>query len=230
MHVKLVISDNLADIYIADMSTPALTVELKRDEMTGGVGMWGLDISGPAFFANFAVKQMDSVEIVGTPVPEEPATPGTVMSWQVSDSFDRKAIDTSAMLSNELVGSLTYQALAAGKTGMTNLARIQGTAEDKEAVFARVTINSETDQIKRFEFGFSDQATVFLNGQPLFSGNDRFASRDYRFLGTVGFYDAVYLPLKAGENVLQIMVTEIIGDVGGWAVQGRFEDMSGISY
>ncbi len=229
MHVKLAISGNLADVYIDDMSKPAVTIELKRDEKTGGVGLWGLEVSGPVFFANFAVKPMDSVKIVGTPVPEKPATDGTVMSWQVSNSFDRKSVDGTSMLSKDLIAGLTYQTLAAGKTGMTNLARVQGTAKDKEAVFAKVTINSESDQAKKFEFGFSDMATVYLNGQPLFSGSDRFRSRDYRFLGTVGFYDSVYLPLKKGDNELQIKVTEIIGDVGGWAVQGRFEDMNGIT-
>ncbi len=210
------------------MSKPAVTVELKRDEKTGGVGLWGLDLSGPVYFANFAVKPMDNVEIAGTPIPETPAADGTVMSWQVSNSFDRKSVDGTSMLSKDMVAGLTYQTLAAGKTGMTNLARVQGTAKDKEAVFAKVIINSESDQTKKFEFGFSDMATVYLNGQPLFSGSDRFSSRDYRFLGTVGFYDTVFLPLKKGDNELQIMVTEIIGDVGGWAVQGRFEDMSGL--
>jgi len=228
MHIKLVVSGALADVYIGDMSKPALTVDLKRDVEAGGVGLWGLDVGGPVFFTNFAVKKMDNVDIVGTPVPEKPAAKGTVMSWQVSNSFDRKSVDGSSMLSKDMVAGLTYKTLAAGKTGITNLARVQMTAKDKETVFAKVIITSDTDQTKKFEFGFSDMATVFLNGQPLFSGNDRFGSRDYRFLGTIGFNDAVYLPLKKGDNELQIMVTEIIGDVGGWGVQGRFENLDGL--
>ncbi len=229
MHIKLVVSGKLADIYIDDMSKPAVTIALKRDVKSGGVGLWGVSVGGPAYFANFSVKPMDNVDIVGTPVPEIPAKNGTVMSWQVSNSFDRNSVDGSAMLSKDMIASLSYKALAAGKTGMTNLARVQGTAKGKESVFAKVTIKSEFDQTKKFEFGFSDMATVYLNGQPMFSGSDRFRSRDYRFLGTVGYNDAVYLPLKKGDNELQIMVTEIIGDVGGWAVQGRFENMDGLS-
>jgi hypothetical protein len=37
--------------------------------------------------------------------------------------------------------------------------------------------------------------------------------------------DALYLPLRAGENELVIAVTEAFG---GWGLAGRFEDLEGI--
>jgi hypothetical protein len=60
----------------------------------------------------------------------------------------------------------------------------------------------------------SDRAVVYLNGRPLYRGDDTYRSRDYRFLGSIGWYDALYLPLEAGENELVIAVSE---DLGGWA-------------
>ena len=67
--------------------------------------------------------------------------------------------------------------------------------------------------------GFSDRAVVFLNGQALFRGNDSYRTRDYRFLGSIGFWDTVYLPLNEGANDLVIAVSETLG---GWGVQARF--------
>jgi hypothetical protein len=66
--------------------------------------------------------------------------------------------------------------------------------------------------------GFSDRAVVYLNGRPLYRGDDTYRSRDYRFLGSIGWYDAVYLPLEAGENELVVAVSE---DLGGWGLQAR---------
>jgi len=229
MRVRLVISGNLADIYITDMDKPAYTVELKREENAGGVALWGLNIGGPVWVSNFSVEPMDSVEIKGTPVAETPASEGTILNWQISDRFDSGAIAGTGTLPEDLVAGLSYQTLEAEKTGMANLARLFGVEEGKDTVFAKLTINSESEQIKQFEFGFSDDVKMYLNGQPIFSGSDRFLSRDYRFLGTVGYYDTVYLSLKEGENELMIAITENVVDKTGWAVQGRFTDKTGIT-
>ena len=74
-------------------------------------------------------------------------------------------------------------------------------------------------------FGFSDRVKVYLNNNLLFSADDTYSSRDYRFLGTMGYYDSLYLPLVKGENVVFLAVSERFG---GWGVQAKFQDMSGI--
>jgi hypothetical protein len=51
-------------------------------------------------------------------------------------------------------------------------------------------------------------------------------SRDYRFLGSIGWYDTIYLPLVAGDNELVVAVSE---DLGGWGLQARFPDPSGLT-
>jgi hypothetical protein len=50
-------------------------------------------------------------------------------------------------------------------------------------------------------------------------------SRDYRFLGTIGFYDKLFLPLKKGDNELWFVTSE---NFGGWGVKAKFENMEGI--
>lgn len=50
-------------------------------------------------------------------------------------------------------------------------------------------------------------------------------SRDYRFLGTVGYFDEVYVDLKKGKNELWIAVSETFG---GWGVKAQLENMDGL--
>ena len=76
-------------------------------------------------------------------------------------------------------------------------------------------------------FGFSDRAIVYCNGRAMFRGDDSYRSRDYRFLGSIGWYDTVYLPLDAGDNDLAIAVSE---SFGGWGIQARFDDVAGLTF
>ena len=90
-----------------------------------------------------------------------------------------------------------------------------------------MTIRSDGAQTKRLDFGFSDRALVFLNGRALYRGDDGYRSRDYRFLGSIGYFDAVYLPLEEGDNELVVAVSE---DFGGWGVQARLEDLADVAF
>jgi hypothetical protein len=92
-------------------------------------------------------------------------------------------------------------------------------------VFARITISSDTDATRLFEFGYSDRVVALLNEKPIYKGNNNYRSRDYRYLGTIGLFDAIYLDLKKGDNTLLMAVSE---DFGGWLITGRFVDPKGI--
>jgi hypothetical protein len=92
-------------------------------------------------------------------------------------------------------------------------------------VVARLLVASSTRQLKGLSFGYSDSVTVYVNGVPLYSGTNRYESRDYRYLGTIGLFDRVFLPLKEGENEILFSVSEAFG---GWGVLARFDDLKGI--
>ena len=76
--------------------------------------------------------------------------------------------------------------------------------------------------VKQLALGYSDKAAVYLNGKLIYKGDNSYRSRDYRYLGTIGLFDTVALPLKEGENDLCIAVTEAFG---GWGVMARLEDL-----
>lgn len=226
-HVKLEVADARADIYIGDMKEPALAVDLVRDPAIGGLSFWGLNLGGEAWFSNIDVTPAETLQLSGTPVPTAQAEPGTIMSWNVSDAFDGTAL-TGVMLPDGLPQA--DMPLSANINGMANLSRLQGVAEGADTVLAQVVVSSETAVHVPFDLGFSDDAKVYLNGDLLYSGSDRYAARDYRFLGTVGLWDTVVLPLQKGENTLAIAVTESVSNKTGWAVMGRFEQSNGLNW
>jgi hypothetical protein len=231
IHVKIVVSGKQAEVYINDMNQPALFIsELKREIQPGKVGIEVAEVPpfAPAHFANFRYTPMSNPPLKGTAKAPEPAPAGTLRSWQVSEAFDEQSLVGKVRLTDaDKKNFKTWIPLPSERTGLANLARVQGVGEGKNTVFARVTIVAEGKQIKPLTFGFSDRIKVYLNDQLLYAGSDVFLSRDYRFLGTIGWFDAVYLPLKRGENELWLAVTEDF-PLGGWGVQARFEDMAGI--
>ena len=62
--------------------------------------------------------------------------------------------------------------------------------------------------------------TIFLNGRPLYTGRNGYQARYPSSLGLMTLDDAVYLPLRAGDNELLLAVAEVFG---GWGITARLE-------
>jgi len=225
MHIKIMVSGKNAEIYIRDMDKPALIVrDMKREIRSGKLGLKG-DLA-PAHFANFSYVRMENPPLRGKISATGDTPAGTIMSWQVSDSFDEKSLSGKLVLTEDDKKKLSWKKLTCESTGMANLSKVQASEKDKNCVFARTSIISDKDQIKSLQFGFSDRIKVYFNDELIYSGNDTYGSRDYRFLGTMGFFDTLYLHLKKGENKLWVAVAE---SFGGWGIQAAFTDAKGIS-
>jgi hypothetical protein len=158
---------------------------------------------------------------------ERPALEGLFQHWQISDVFEEESLlDLSAMKS--LIANRTWQGQVSVEEGTAaNISRVQArpNRQTGNTVFAKIEIISDQDQTKLFEFGYSDRVVAILNGRSIYKGTNRWQSRDYRYLGTVGLFDAIYLDLKKGKNTLLMAVSE---DFGGWLITGRFSDTNGI--
>ena len=224
IHIKIAVAGKNADVYIKDMQVPALFVEeLKREIKPGRVGL-SVGEFAPAYFSNFSFTEEKNLQLKGKPKKQEPTPEGMVMSWTVSSAFAEKSLENKYTLQQADVENLVWKKLTCENNGVANLARLQG-LKNGNTVFARLSIVSELDQIKKVRFGFSDNAKVYFNKQLIYGGSDVYRSRDYRFLGTIGLYDELYLPLKKGDNEFLIAVTE---NFGGWGVKAQIENRDGI--
>lgn len=232
IHVKILFSGAQAEIYVGNIGDktekPVLFIdELKRGAEPGFVGV-NVGPASSAHFSNFSYTVTDSPPIQGRPGQPEPPPKGVLSSWSVSDVFAESALDGRPSLSREDLAARTWTRLATEHSGLANLARVQGLTLRKNTVFAKKVLVSDREQVKRLDFGFSDRVRVYLNGRLLFRGDDGFRSRDYRFLGSIGYFDALYLPLAKGENELLMAVSEDAVR-GGWGLQAKLEDLTGIT-
>ena len=92
-----------------------------------------------------------------------------------------------------------------------------------KVLYARTVIDSDREQVKKLSIGYSDDLSVFLNGQILYRGRSAQGFRDPGFLGIVNpENDAVYLPLRKGHNELMLAVSEL---GGGWGFICRLSNL-----
>ncbi len=219
--VKLLISGTRGEVYITDMEKPVLVIhELKYGERSGMIAFYG-----PARFADIKVTNLDSPELKGQFKEIVKAGVEVIQSYQVSEAFDLNSLINENLIPANFAKKLSFKSWGTEADGLMNIAKTWGMAEKKNAVLLKIEINSETDVIKRMDFAFSDIAKIFVNEKAVWRGSDVYSSRDYRFLGTIGYFDSVYLDLKNGKNEIYVLIGE---NFGGWGFKARFENMNGI--
>jgi hypothetical protein len=226
-HLRLEVAGAQARLFVKDMDQPALVMsDLKSGVRKGQVALY--DLTGATCYSNF--------EFRATPdAPYErhlPAMPaGTLTTWGISPSYDALARNLERALTPAEAGAVQWQDVEAEPPGFVVLYRYRTALHPRvtfqsdfstrlepqpgmQVLYARTTIESDRDQVKRLDIGYSDDVSVFLNGRILYRGRSAQAFRDPRFLGIVNpENDSVYLPLRKGRNELMLAVSEL---GGGW--------------
>ncbi len=211
MHFKLEVKDTQARLFIDDMKEPVLQVNDLKHGISAGKIMLNAPANGSAYFANFSVVQTDNLDFPNILKSEEPY--GMISKWKISQSLPLNGLDyEKTPKQNNL--DITWTDVQADPSGLVNISKQYAKiGRGAECIYAKSNISSEKDEIRKFNFGYSDAIVIFLNGEPVYFGNSFYQSRDKSFLGIIGLHDAVYLPLKKGENELMIMLAE---GFGGW--------------
>jgi hypothetical protein len=226
LHVKIVFSGRRGEVYLGDMTTPAVVIQmLKRDAHAGAVGLMCGNFA-PAWFANFSFQAIDAPKLKGVFHEPPSVAGGTVTQWMISTAFDEATLDDRVVLSNEQVAELEWVALKSEPSGTANIAEVRTVQRGGNTIFARVVIESDRARVARVNFGYSDRVRAYLNGRLIYRGSNDYRSRDYRYLGTIGDFDELYLPLNKGRNEWVLAVSE---SFGGWGVRARFADLDGLA-
>lgn len=220
IHVKLLISGNQMDIFINDMSQPFLYVhDLKMESAEGAIG-FSNSLSG-GYFANLTYTPMKAPKLFSQEKTYS-AEEGVITSWEVSPAFSSEKLKGVRSLEDlSDFKKLEWNTVETEYTGMLNLSRFSEVSQNSNTILVRAQIESDKEEVKRIELGYSDQLSAFVNGQLVYSGQNNFRSRDYRYLGTIGFFDAVYVPLKKGKNTVYFAVSE---NFGGWGIKARLSE------
>lgn len=225
-HVKVVVNNNKAQVYLDYAETPHLSWYLAHKPVEGAIVIRGGRFTG-MHLADIKINKEAIALVDFNPIEREPIA-GLIPQWEISDMFEEKLLNEPSSL-KELISNRNWQGKLAIEEGTAaNISRKQllYNGEPGNTVFAKIEITSNMDQLKFFEFGYSDRVVVILNGHPIYRGTNKWRSRDYRYLGTIGLFDGVYLDLKNGKNELLMAVSE---DFGGWLITGRFKNENGIT-
>lgn len=204
---------------------PLVFPDLVRDPVSGGVAL--NSSTSEARFANFVIRPGADPGFSDEPgAPEVPPEPGTVVRWRVSEPFPEEVVDGVAQLPPAARRGHDWATLAADVRGIANIAKLRARRDGSNTVFAAVTLRADEACTAHVRIGFSDRVRAFLNGRQLFAGADEYGTRDYRFLGTMGLFDELFLPLEEGDNELWLAVSE---NFGGWGVSLQVPDEQGVS-
>jgi hypothetical protein len=234
-HLRLEIVGAQAKLYVQDMDKPALVMnDLKSGLRKGQVALF--DLIGATYFSNFEIRMTPDApwERHLPPMPS-----GTLTKWSLSPSYDALGRNLERPLSSAESDAIHWQDVEAEPPGFVVLYRyreaphpmvtFQGDFSKRlepqpgmKVLYARSTIESDRDQVKKLELGYSDDVSVFLNGKILYRGRSAQGFRDPGFLGIINpENDAVYLPLKKGSNELMLALSEL---GGGWGFICRLAD------
>jgi len=240
-HVRIVFSGLEARLFLNNATKASLVIpDLKQGYSNGSIGFWGQ--SGGGYISNVSYTRDEKSY---DPVVRKDFPAGTLTEWELSEAFDAGERDPAAYPD---VQQLKWEKVQAESPGMVAVMRYRrdpnvippqdppgaasGTASSalvpgSKFVFAKTTIHSEADEMRKLKIGYSDKVIVFLNGRPIFSGNNSFGAREHGFLGLINpENEAVYLPLKKGDNELMLAVTEFFG---GWGFLCRLSPSVGES-
>jgi hypothetical protein len=221
-----VVKGGKADFYVNGGEPQLHMPDLKTDRTEG---MVGLRVSGPvgeAYLSNISVRPLTASDnIVGTPkAPPTELPEGLITSWNVSTPFAEADVATVLTL-DDADSDLKWNKLETETNGIANLAKLATADDNSDTVFVRLNVNADRAMMKELRFGYSDRVRIYLNGKRVYHGVAHWRARDFRFLGTVGFFDSVGLDLKRGDNEVLVAVSETFG---GWAWAGAIENQSGI--
>ncbi len=223
-HMRLVVTGAQAKLYVKEMDQPVLVMnDLKSGIQKGQVALAVL--TGATYFSDFKIQLTPDVpwERHLPPMPADALT-----KWSLSPSYDALGRN----LERPLAEAIHWQDVEAEAPGFVVINRYRESPHPRvtfandfskrlepqpgmKVVYARTTIFSDRDQVKKLSLGYSDEVNLFLNGRILYQGRSAQNFRDPAFLGIVNpENDAIYLPLKKGPNELMLAVSEL---GGGWA-------------
>ena len=226
-HLRLEVTGAQAKLFVKNMEKPALVMnDLKSGVQNGQVALHVL--TGATYFSNFEIRTTPDVPWERH-LPAMP--PGTLTKWSLSPSFDALERNQERPLSLAEIEAMHWQDVEAEPPGFVVLYRYREAPHLRvtfatdfskrlepqpgmKLLYARTSIDSDREQVKRLYVGYSDDVSVFLNGKILFRGRSAQNFRDPGFLGIVNpENDTVYLPLQKGSNELMLAVSEL---GGGW--------------
>ncbi|MBL7112660.1 MAG: SMP-30/gluconolactonase/LRE family protein [Bacteroidales bacterium] len=211
--MKMEIKGTRANLYIGDNTDPALEMHnLKNGVTSGSIGVFSDGRSPAAVYSNFRYELTDDIKFEDPPFTD--LAPGMIRDWDYSGPYKYAEKDIKKYPLSDKNKEINWQSISADPAGLVDIGLYTGrTGAEPDYIIAKTILHAENARTMELNFGYSDLVSIFLNGRLMFTGNSAYQSRDPSFLGIIGLFDAIYLPLEKGDNELVLKVYETFG---GW--------------
>jgi hypothetical protein len=234
IHVKLELDGAVARLFVDTATAPTLVVPRVVASGGNGFGIWtgAFGRGGYVSALHFTPAPTKSMATATAAAPA-----GTISHWQLSDVVEPAAF-TPAVLPD--LNRLHWDPVEPEPEGWVLVNRYRdapqscGTPADSNrvvladsvmtgrfagtrVVYARTMITAAADETRQLEYSYNNGIVIYLNGRPLVLAMNPSGLRSS--LGVMAHTgDAVYLPLRKGQNDL---VFAVIDCTGGWAYSAR---------
>ena len=216
---RIAVEDLTATLFINGKEVMQID-RLRSGNLNGGIGLFALFGNR---FANLKVTKMGEA-IAKEPFPILTPEKGIIGEWDITETqpyvedqlnFEDFEKAKTITVYTEQSGLLPISRYLAKPTS----GNFEGNQEAYTVASTEIKVNSVQTQL--FSFDFSDKIIVFLNGEPIFYGNNAFRSKNNQFQGHLGMSaNKLPLQLKRGVNSLHCVV---IDKANGWGLIGKLE-------
>ena len=219
--VRIEVKGTRMEFYVNNKPQPVLVVpRLRGISPKGTVALWARVNQQPTEWAvavsNISIRPANPAQTTNTVRPAPPA--GTLTSWEVANPVQMEKGMVTAL--PELKD---WRSVEVEESGLVNLNRAWKRATGRWTAFARTTVKAAETKTALLELGYSDDVTVFLNGEPVYSGINGFDSRHPEYMGFVKpEYENIFLKLRPGNNEIILAVSD--DQRFGWGFIARLKD------
>ena len=233
IHVRLEIRGRQAALFVGEGSEPTMLIPLAREPAPGYIALRAFTPADGApegemvaAYSNLVVRPGRTTHAFGPGPASQRLPDGSVTRWRVSPAWAVTDEDVSTVPDSVLATRGNWPVRETDSSGRLLLARYMARPRPTGAAAARLTLRASTETLQLLRLGYSDFATVFVNGRPIFAGNASYSFDNPRQEGLVGLWQAtVWLPLRAGDNELLVAVAD---GFGGWGLMGQLVPQAGV--
>lgn len=215
-----------ATITVSTDDGPQAQIKTKLSVSGSGGGI-GLATLFEGCFSNLRVRETSPDKKPSAPRPNEAkaASNFQTIDWSLSDAY---RIESWQGLDTKLDPAPNWEQVPNEPNGRLLISRFRRKAiagryrnNSLDQVFAGTAIHARTDTRATLAIDASDQAVVFLNGDPIFAFNNAFRAKGPLFRGDINRHgQLITLPLKAGRNEL---IAGIADRANGWGLSAALE-------
>jgi hypothetical protein len=234
-HVRLVVSGKRMNVFINDSVQPSLAV----GELLGNTQQGGLELHGPAAFANLVVTsgETDGLSPVALPDSIGDAV-GVARAWALGPMTPLHYGSAPAYAEHPQAPEV-WKPVHSERFGIVNLNRKYNASNEPAALtWIKTSVDSDRDQTKQVSLGWIGQAWVFVNGSLITSGKNFYypESERRRPDGRLSLENGTFfIPLRHGHNEIMIAMYSSVHDDArsrtayGWGLTMRYDNMIGLA-